>query len=81
MKWLLLGLLQWQLDSATLDPRSLEEFRKYMARADQEMMERARPGASPRLGAPLEPAIAPWLKDNPVEIPKALIHDLSLIHI
>lgn len=75
MKWILLGLLQFQLDSATLDPRSLEEFRKYMARADQEMLERARPGAFARLGAPSEPAIAPWLKDNPVEIPKALIHD------
>lgn len=75
MKWLLLCLLQAQLDSATLDPRSLEEFQKYMARADGEMRERARPGAPARLGAPLEPAIVSWQKDNPLDAPRALIHD------
>lgn len=75
MRWLLLCLLQLQLDSATLHPDSLEEFRKYMARADREMQERARPESVPRLGAPLEPAIASWLKDNPVEVSHALIHD------
>ncbi len=75
MRWLLLCLIQFQLDSATLDPASLEAFRKYMARADREMQERLRPGATPRLGAPLEPAIAAWQKDNPLEVPKALIHD------
>ncbi len=73
MKFLFLCLAAAQLDSATLDPRSLAEFHKYMERADQEM--RARPSAPPRLGAPLEPAIAPWHKENPLEIPRALIHD------
>ncbi len=75
MRWLLLCLLLLQLDSATLDPRSLEEFRKYMTRADREMQERIRPGAEPRLGLPAEPAIVPWAKENPLEIPRALIHD------
>mgnify|MGYP000356758505 CR=1 FL=1 len=75
MKWPLLPLLLIQLDSATLDPRSLAEFQKYMERADAEMRERARPGAAARLGAPAEPAIAPWQKDNPLEAPGALIHD------
>ncbi len=75
MKWLLLCLLQIRLDSAALDPRSLAEFQKYMERADAEMRERARPGAAARLGAPAEPAIEPWQKDNPLEAPKALIHD------
>lgn len=75
MRWLLLCLLQFQLDSATLHPASLEAFTKYMARADREMQERARPGAAPRLGAPLEPAIASWLPENPREVPHALIHD------
>jgi hypothetical protein len=75
MKWLVLCLIQMQLDSATLDPRSLAEFQKHMARADDEMRGRARPGAPARLGEPLEPAIAPWQKDNPLDVPKALIHD------
>lgn len=75
MRWLLLGLLQLQLDSAKLDPLSLEEFAKYIARADREMQERIRPDAAPRLGVPLEPAIAAWREDNPLEVPKALIHD------
>lgn len=73
MKLLLLCLAATQLDSATLDPRSLAEFNKYMERADQEM--RSRASGQPRLGAPLEPAIAPWQADNPVEVPQALIHD------
>lgn len=75
MRWLVLCLLQMQLDSATLDPRSLAEFQKYMARADDEMRGRARPGAPARLGEPIEPAIVPWQKENPLEVPKALIHD------
>lgn len=73
MRPLLLFAAVLQLDSATLDPRSLAEFKKYMARADQEM--RDRPAAAPRLGAPLEPAIAPWQADNPIAVPNALIHD------
>jgi hypothetical protein len=75
MRWLCLCLLQIQLDSATLRPETLEQFRRYMASADREMEQRGLAQAEPRLGAPLEPAIAAWLKDNPVEIPHGLIHD------
>lgn len=73
LKLFLLWLAAAQLDSATLDPQSLAEFNKHMERADQEMRNRA--VGQPRLGMPLEPAIAPWSPGNPVEIHKALIHD------
>lgn len=69
---ILLGL---QLSSATLDPRTLAEFNAYMARADREMLERARQTGAPRLGLPAEPAIAPWREDNPLAVHHGLIHD------
>ncbi len=75
MKLLLLAFAAAQLDSATLHPESLAAFEKYMARADEEMRGRARPSARLRAGAPIEPAVLPWSGDNPVDVPRALIHD------
>lgn len=70
---LLLAALQW--NSVTLDPRTLREFEQYMARADAEMLARARQSGAPRLGSPAEPVIAPWAPDNPREVFQGLIHD------
>lgn len=71
----LLVLAALQLGSITLDPRTLAEFDTYMARADREMLERARQAGGPRLGLPAEPAIAPWREDNPLPVYQGLIHD------
>jgi hypothetical protein len=71
----LIILLGLQLGSVTLDPRTLAEFNAYMARADREMLERARQTGAPRLGLPAEPAIAPWREDNPLAVHQGLIHD------
>lgn len=75
MKLLLLAILAFQLDSATLRPESLAGFEKYMARADQEMRDRGLASSSPRAGTPQEPVVLPWSGDNPVAVPGALIHD------
>lgn len=72
---LLAVLAALQLGSTTLDPRTLAEFDTYMARADREMLERARQAGGPRLGLPAEPAIAPWREDNPLPVYQGLIHD------
>lgn len=68
-------LVGFQLSSATLDPRTLAEFNAYMARADREMLERARQTGAPRLGLPAEPAVVPWRDDNPLAVHHGLIHD------
>ncbi|GIU73418.1 MAG: hypothetical protein KatS3mg004_0505 [Bryobacteraceae bacterium] len=69
-------LLLLQLSSATLDRRTLNDFEKYMAGADAEMLERARQaGSRPRPGVPAEPVIAPWRENNPAEVFHGLIHD------
>jgi hypothetical protein len=75
MRWLLFFLLELQLDSATLQPETLEHFRRYMDRAASEMEQRGLAQNTPRLGLPLQPAISPWTAGNPLEVPHGLIHD------
>lgn len=70
---LLLALVQ--LGAATLDPRTLKEFEAYMARADAEMLARARQAGVARLGLPAEPVISPWGQENPLDVYHGLIHD------
>ncbi len=62
--------------STRLEPESLAAFQKYMETADRAMEARAR-SAAPRLhvAAGATPAIEAWDKQNPREVPNALIHD------